>query len=261
MVYEPKTKKYIVFLYCNVRASQSIHEEKRLWIAFEKISTTSSQILSAYCSCMAGAYECCNHIIATLYKVAYAHSMGWCTPSCTELACKWNQSTKKDIVPQLISDLIVRKNLSTKNENQKDCTNREGKCMKDLNEFDPRISVHQNRQEKQIEKCFESIQKIKSDAVVLRSLETTNNTNLEIKQFTIDNIITKTLKQNEHNETNDQDLTQSFLTNLCVNEEVVNQIEKSTRGQSDNPLWFELRKGRLTASKHHDIYTKVNTLT
>ena len=96
LVYEPKTKKYIVFLYCNVRASQSIHEEKRLWIAFEKISTTSSQILSAYCSCMAGAYECCNHIISTLYKVAYAHSMGWCTPSCTSLTSMQMESVYKE---------------------------------------------------------------------------------------------------------------------------------------------------------------------
>ena len=31
-------KKDIVFLYCDVRASQSMHENKHLWIAFRKSS-------------------------------------------------------------------------------------------------------------------------------------------------------------------------------------------------------------------------------
>ena len=31
-----------------------------------------------------------------------------------------------------------------------------------------------------------------------------------------------------------------------------------TRGQSDNDLWRAVRKGYLTASKHHDIFTKLN---
>ena len=37
-------------------------------------------------------------------------------------------------------------------------------------------------------------------------------------------------------------------------------IEYNTRDQSNSSLWFDMRKGRLTASRHHDIYTKVNTI-
>ena len=37
-------------------------------------------------------------------------------------------------------------------------------------------------------------------------------------------------------------------------------IEKSTRGQSDSNAWEEHRKGRLTASKHHELHSKINTI-
>ena len=37
-------------------------------------------------------------------------------------------------------------------------------------------------------------------------------------------------------------------------------IEYNTRDQSNSSLWFDMRKGRRTASRQHDIYTKVNTI-
>ena len=37
-------------------------------------------------------------------------------------------------------------------------------------------------------------------------------------------------------------------------------IEKNTRHQALSDTWFEQREGRITASNHHDIYTKVNTI-
>ena len=65
---------------------------------------------------MAGVYEACNHVDATLYKIEYANNKGWCSPSCTETACQWNQSTKKDIEPKRITESFVRKSLRTKQE-------------------------------------------------------------------------------------------------------------------------------------------------
>lgn len=53
-----------IFLYANVRSSMSIHEEKEVWIAIKSI--TSPIVVTAHCTCMAGASECCNHVIATL---------------------------------------------------------------------------------------------------------------------------------------------------------------------------------------------------
>ena len=37
------------------------------------------------------------------------------------------------------------------------------------------------------------------------------------------------------------------------------RIEEATRGQSDNPFWFSARKHCITASKAHDVVTRMNT--
>ena len=34
---------------------------------------------------MAGAYESCNHVITTLYKLEFANNKGWISPACTEI--------------------------------------------------------------------------------------------------------------------------------------------------------------------------------
>ena len=57
-------------------------------------------------------------------------------------------------------------------------------------------------------------------------------------------------------------MTRIFLEKLLIlsTDKTIRYIEYSTREQSNSELWFNMRKGRLTASKHHDIYTKINTL-
>ena len=103
-------------LLCNVRASMSTHNDKELWIVVKP----TGKIVTAWCSCMAGASRCCNHIIATLYKIEYANSNSFCSPSCTSMPCGWNQSTKKVIEPKRISEILVWKKIRTKlGENSK----------------------------------------------------------------------------------------------------------------------------------------------
>ena len=43
-------------------------------------------------------------------------------------------------------------------------------------------------------------------------------------------------------------------------EKEIQNIEKSTWGQSDSNAWKEHCKGRLIASKHHKFYSKINTI-
>ena len=50
-----------------------------------------------------------------------------------------------------------------------------------------------------------------------------------------------------------------FFTNIKENfcSGVIAKIEIATRGQSDNSLWFSFRKGIITASKSHEVMTKM----
>ena len=84
-------KKDVLFAYSEVCGLQKINEKRKLWIAF-----SNNDIISSWCSC-AGAFEVCNHVIASLYKTKYANNKGWCNSICTEQACVWNKSSRKDI--------------------------------------------------------------------------------------------------------------------------------------------------------------------
>ena len=52
---------------------------------------------------------------------------------------------------------------------------------------------------------------------------------------------------------------EEFLTNIKFNftNQTIEKIESITKGQSDNTAWFQFRKGTITASKSHEIKTKM----
>ena len=234
LIYNLTSKKDTTFIYCEVRASQSIHENKSLWIAFKSGASSVVEILSAWCSCMAGAYEACNHIIATLYKIEYANNKGWCTPACTEIACNWNRSTKKDIEPTLITDLIVRKRLRT--DEDKESKNRERTRMKDLQKFDPRIENHREFNEAKFKSFLENVEKLHDNAVIFKSLESPSisadqQTTVDIEE--VCHIVTQ-----ENPQAGDTDLTRIFLEKLLTlsTDKTIRYIQYNTREQSNSEL-------------------------
>ena len=48
-----------------------------------------------------------------------------------------------------------------------------------------------------------------------------------------------------------------FKENLSLSKENIESIEKFTIGQSENEHWFEYRKCLITASKAHEVVTKM----
>ena len=68
-----------------------IHNENEVWV----VSNPDGMIITPWCSCMAGASGCCNHVIAVLYKVEYANANNFCSSACT--STMWlEQINKKD---------------------------------------------------------------------------------------------------------------------------------------------------------------------
>ena len=64
--------------------------------------------MCGYCSCTVGYSKCCNHLIAVLYKVEQANLQGLTNPSCTDVACYWKSSSKKNIGPSRIKDMNLQ---------------------------------------------------------------------------------------------------------------------------------------------------------
>ena len=109
VVYCPSQDK--VLLKGNVTPSQRSREKPRnVWVLRSK----NGDVICANCSCTAGFGECCNHVVAILYKVEYANSQGLVDPACTAVACAWNKSTEKEVEPQKVKDLVLKKHDSLK---------------------------------------------------------------------------------------------------------------------------------------------------
>ena len=136
LIHNLTSLKHTMFVYCEVGASQSINENRSLWIVIWDGVSSGVEIFSAWCSCMAGAYAACNHIIATLYKIEYASNKGWCTPARTEVACQWNKSSKKIIEPTGVTDLFIWKRLRADDWQDK---NREKTTVEDLQILTPEL--------------------------------------------------------------------------------------------------------------------------
>ena len=102
-------------------------------------------IITAWCSCMAEASRCCNHVITVLHKVEYANANNFCSPACTSIPYGWNKSTTKIIEPKMISEIAVWKKMRSSMGNKpKDTIPCEEKRMQELNLFDPRTNIHRN---------------------------------------------------------------------------------------------------------------------
>ena len=100
-----------VVLKAKVTPSQKLREDPReAWVLCSK----SGDVICGYCTCTAGFAECCNHVVAILYKVEFANSKGMIDHACTDVACAWNVSTQRDVQFMKIKDVQIRKHDVTK---------------------------------------------------------------------------------------------------------------------------------------------------
>lgn len=91
-------------LKASVRSSQTVSKIYDTLISFE-----DNVISSIVCSCMAGLGRSCSHAGAILFKVAEATSSGLTGSSCTDVQCKWNASTVKNVVPSPLETIYGHK--------------------------------------------------------------------------------------------------------------------------------------------------------
>ena len=74
------------------------------------------EILTTWCTCVAGSSLFCNDIIALIYKLNNAYKKGFVNPLCTSLPAGWNKGTRKEVTPERISELFIRNDSCEKAE-------------------------------------------------------------------------------------------------------------------------------------------------
>ena len=113
--------------------------------------------------------------------------------------------------------------------------------------------------------CFMELPNLNDFADVLKTIAPNSIVHAAVKQQEIDfEVQSVTLECNIKSFTNVSDIIEmsgsnsSFFENLktlMTSENI--KIEAQTRGQNQNRLWYACRKGVITASKAHEVFTKM----
>ncbi|XP_033747958.1 uncharacterized protein LOC117332976 [Pecten maximus] len=228
------------FLKAKVVPSQRVNDKPHQpWICVNK---DSGNIYCAHCTCMAGLGEACSHIAALMFKIQIAVHMGLTTKSSTSDICKWNSTFRKEIEPKTVSEM-------------------QG-ILKDGNRTHPVATVHAtSRDPLPSDDIIKALKDVCPGAVFFTTIppvgpqETVEKPKKTEKApatitslFCTDNIPSDTdgLK----------DKCQEVWTSYIVTHDPASFIEQSTRNQNVCSRWFEHRKGRITASKAHDVFVR-----
>ena len=242
----------IIIFRAKVTPSQSVRDQPReLWIALK----STGKPVTAWCSCTAGYGQTCNHIIAVLYKVEHAIASDYHKPACTEISSKWNDQTQKQVMPKKIKDMDIRKDSRLKESSAEE---REAKRKSKLH-FDPRRAGEDMVKPEAMGMFLTSLSEKSPKSVIFTGLSYQIGSQLE-RQLPPSLIeVAEQVAARRKTET-DADVTKMFFESVEATHDQINNIEEASRGQSVSEFWNTQRKGRITASMCHTIYTKVKSI-
>lgn len=230
------------------RHSQSIHDPfHKLWLIIEK---KTAKIRACHCTCMAGMGQTCNHVAAAMYRVEAAVRNGLTNPSCTSSVNEW-LPCRKDVAPCKIKDL---------NFNREDFAQR-GKKKRSLvatpkRNFNP--LANSTKKLLNLTDVAKALENVAPGSILFTAVP-------QPKVDFVREIITVEDKPPTDLANIDDIVIMSesktlFKENLASNmtKENLKHIEVLTHGQSENENWYAYRKGVITASKAHDVLTKMD---
>lgn len=232
------------------RKSEKINDPyHNFWIVIEK---KSAKIRSAHCTCMAGMSQACNHVASALFRIEAAVRLGLTNPSCTSLSSEWLPNRKK-VTWMKVKDMdFSREDFGQRGKKKRPLVSSPRK------NYNPLIDN---------KKKLLSLVEI---AAALEQVAPLSIVHQAVPVPEIDfvrEIVTNTSKKPENLLSVDDilllsDSKAAFYDNLAMNLTVDNivRVEQLTRGQSDNEAWYSFRRGVITASKCHDVVTKMRKL-
>ena len=185
-IYNPSSCRNKIFLYSKVQSSLTVSDKKMLWILVQK---EPLEILKSWCSCMAGTSQSCNHVIAVLYKIDHALQKGLLNPSCTSTSCSWNKSTKHDIEPKKIKDIVIPKKIRSRSSVEELGTYKEKERSEELQKFSPVLQSFRKLKDEEVSKFYNKLHDVSPQSAVLLYIHSEEETELET--FSLENIATK----------------------------------------------------------------------
>ena len=225
------------------RPSQRISDvPHKLWVCIVK---KTGKIMSAHCSCMAGIGQTCNHVAAALFRIEAAVRMGLSNPSCTSTTCEWLPNNTQ-VKPMKIKDLkLAHGNFGRRGKKPKELNSSPKKMYNPTMNFDKSLTL--------TDICTALKSVCKADESIIFAAEFKDKPLCEAEAGSNVSILTfeKVLLE--------ASIPEEFFSKMDYFAQHVNEIEEATRGQSDNSFWFMLRKHVITASKVHDVKTRMST--
>ncbi len=226
------------------RPSQRINDNPhKLWICIHK---ETGKIMCSHCTCMAGMSQTCNHVAAALFRIEGANRIGLNNPSCTSQACAWLPSNK-NVKPMKVKSMkLSRSDFGKRGKAAKpDLNSSPKKTFQTVNTDTHKLTLGD------IAKALKSV--------------CTDEDNMVFTAFPKEYVRRKKALPQMPSSLDDYVLmssnAQEFLDNINqYSEEDLAAIEYGTRGQSDSPDWYMFRKHVITASKAHNVKTKMVTL-
>ena len=210
------------------------------WVA----ATNEGTVVTAHCNCMAGLGGACSHVGAILFAVEAGVRIKRST-TCTSVPCKWLMPTPviavsyhelRDI--DLTSSKTKKRKLDSKISGLSSDTSKQNSSPA---ESDAAKNVFVPSQT-DIKKFFESLNASKTHPAILSHNCTelpkplTRLYDSELCKLDFEDLLEKSNRVFE-------------AMNILI--EQAKAIEEATRNQSKSSLWFDMRAGRITASKFH----------
>lgn len=216
------------------------------WLAVQKNGT----VLTAHCNCLAGLGEVCSHVGAILFAVEAGVKMVK-SKSCTSELCKWLIPASVTNVPYAQLQNINFTAANTKKQKLDD--NISG--LSETPSAATNYGSHYVPSQAMVDLFFQKLHNSRENPAIL-SLVAPYNENyvptapqLDLPK-SLDGLYEQQLTALSFSELLEK--AEDIFDDITCTEQQVIDVEASTRDQRKSELWFNMRAGRITASRFYE---------
>ena len=268
-------KDKLFYIKCTVHASM----KKTNYTVYVHLNQDTGKVIEAKCSCVAGNGGCCKHVAAALFQVLDFIELELTEVpddlTCTQLLQQWHVPSCENIKTAVLFDSVkFTKAISTKSSSHStEIYNPAPAFAKTVTDSDVQkinqelksagsCNYLQNLLESNNCKAFDydeylnelpTKKKLKEVHCNSNQLHAVEIQDAVLNQVTADcTILSKFIPSSQYNE--------FVLETLFKSKEQIQNIECNTRGQSDDQLWYEERRIRLTASNFGSVMKRRDSI-